>query len=383
MGLVNILVDLVFLASFAGSAYMLAAAREVRCFARRPRRHPATRPPVTVLKPLCGDEPGLEKNLRSFCDQDYPDLQVVFGIREAADTAVPVAERLVRDRPGRDLVLVVDGRVHGSNLKVSNLLNMMGSARHDLLVIADSDIRVGRGYLDALVGPLVDHDVGVVTCLYVGRAVQGVWSRLGAMFVNYAFLPSVLVAERLGARIGCFGATVALRRETLEAIGGLEVVRDRLADDYDIGAAARALGRRVELSPCVVDTLVFEPDARALLRHELRWLRTTRSVEPWGYAGLVLTHPVVLAALALVLTGASKAAGAVLAIAFLSRMALVYAAHTAFDLGRTDLWLVPARDLLSFGLFVASFFGRSVVWREQRLRAQPGGGLAVEEDGRA
>ena len=366
------------LVSVIGAAYMLAAAWEMRRFCRRRLPQTSTRPPVTILKPLCGAEPGLYENLRSFCEQgDRENLQVVFGVREASDPAVRVVRRLIDELPDRDLTLVVDGRMHGCNFKVSNLVNMLKVAQHDVLVIADSDVRVGPGYLNAVVAPLAHPAVGLVTCLYAGRSEPGIWSRLGAMFINHAFLPSVLVGERLGVRVGCFGVTMAICRKTLSAIGGLARFRDLLADDHALGAAVRQHGKQVVLSPYVVDMVVAEPSLRALLTHEVRWLRTVRAVEPIGYAGMVITYPVALAALALPLTAWSWPAWAMLAAAAVCRMVLVAQADGALHLSRTTpAWMV-LRDLVSFGLYVAGFLGKGVVWRHRQFTTRPDGALVL------
>jgi ceramide glucosyltransferase len=336
---------------------------------------------VTILTPLCGDEPGLYENLRSFCEQGRRgDLQVVFGVRESSDPAIPTVQRLIREFPDCDLTLVVDGRMRGTNFKVGNLLNMLTAARHDVLVISDSDIRVGPGYLDAVVGPLQDPTVGLVTCLYVGRPEDTFWSRLGAMFVNHGFLPSVLVAERVGVSVGCFGATMALTRQTLDSVGGLAPFANLLADDYALGSAVRRAGKRVVVSPTTVDMVVVEPGPRALVSHELRWLRTVRAVEPLGYVGLVITYPLVLVVLALPFAGWSWVAWGALILTLIGRLLLVGQVDRAFSLPRSAAWWVVARDLLSFGLFAASFLGREVAWRRHRFTLRPDGALAHDGD---
>ena len=379
----DLLADALILVTLGGAAYMLLATWEVRRFVRQPYARFAARPAVTILKPLCGDEPGLYENLRSFCEQGRRgDLQVIFGVREASDPAIPTVRRLIREFPDCDLTLVVDGRVRGTNFKVGNLLNMLAAARHDVLVISDSDIRVGPGYLDAVVGPLQDPAVGLVTCLYVGRPEDNVWSRLGAMFVNHGFLPSVLVAERVGARVGCFGATMALTRETLDAVGGLASFVNLLADDYALGVAVRRTGKRVVLSPSTVDMVVVEPGPWALVNHELRWLRTVRAVEPLGYVGLVITYPLVLVVLALPLAGWSWVAWGALGLTLIGRLLLVDQVDRAFSLARSAPWWVVVRDLLSFGLFGASFLGREVAWRRHRFTLRPDGALAHDGDAR-
>src|SRR5882672_1049717 len=207
-------------ASTAGAVYQLVAAKAVERFAAQGAVDSTqTPPPVSILKPVYGNDAELYENLKSFCCQDYPTFQVIFGARDANDQAVAVVRRLIAELPDADLQLVIDGRLHGTNRKISNLMNMLSLARHDYLVIADSDMRVGPNYLGAVVLPLLDPAVGLVTCLYAGRPTRGVWSRLGALFINHGFLPGVLVGQLIGARPGCFGATMALSRATLERAG--------------------------------------------------------------------------------------------------------------------------------------------------------------------
>src|SRR6516225_3483711 len=218
--------------------------------------HPAA---VSVLRPLHGDEPGLYENLRSFAEQDYSAVQIVLGVNDAEDGALLAARALIHDLPGRDIALVVNPRAKGSNRKVANLENMLEAARHDILVLADSDMRVDRGYIAAVTAPLHDPLTGVVTCLYKGVSAEETWSELGGLHINFGFLPGALVAEALGLGRGCFGATIALRRETLDRIGGLSRLRNELADDHRIVAEVHALGLAVELSPYIVEARVSEP----------------------------------------------------------------------------------------------------------------------------
>ena len=350
-------------------------------FARRRAVLPAERPPVSVLKPLYGAEPGLYENLRSFVDQDYPDRQIVFGVRSAEDGALPVVRRLIADRPEVDIDLVVNARTGGSNLKVANLINMLPATRHDLLVFADSDMRVDRHYLATVTAPLRDPAVGLVTCLYRGRPTGGLWSRLGALHINFSFLPSALLGEALGAGGGCFGATIALRRSVLDRIGGLAVVRDELADDHRIGAAVRELGLTAALSSYIVETSVTEKNLACLWRHELRWARTVRAMAPVGFAGSAVTHAVAIAAVAALCSGLSPTSLAFFAMSCLFRWVTAGATARILHLPMAGLWLLPLRDLLSFAVFVGSFFGRSVSWRDQLFRIEPSGRIIVERDG--
>ena len=361
-------------------AYLVGTAVAAVRFARRATPSGPEPPPVSLLKPLHGAEPGLYENLRSFAQQDYPVVQMVLGVNDANDGALPVAQALIRDLPASDIALVLDPPVRGSNLKVANLENMLAAARHDILVISDSDMRVDRRYLGAVTAPLHDPRIGLVTCLYEGVSTGGIWSELGALHINFGFLPSALVAAELGIGHGCFGATIAVRRETLERIGGLARLRDELADDRRIGDAVRAQGLAVLLSRYVVEARVSEPSFTSLWQHELRWARTVRAITPAGFAGSVLTHPVALAALAAAASRFGLTSAILLVISCLLRWAsaLIIAGALAFT--TAGLWLLPVRDALSFAVFVASFFGRRVCWRDQLLHVDASGRMTVKGD---
>jgi ceramide glucosyltransferase len=370
-------------ASLGGSAYTLLAASAVRRFVRLPAGRAAASPPVTVLKPLHGAEAELYENLRSFCAQLYPRFQIIFGVRDEADPAIAVVRRLIADLPDVDIALVVDPRVAGSNFKVSNLENMVALAKHDIFVIADSDMRVKPDYLAEVTAPLAENGNGLVTCLYRGRAIDGICSQLGAMFINHGFLPSALIGERLRPGDACFGATMALRRDIYVAIGGFARLRDQLADDYALGAAVRRIGKRVVLSPYLVDTVSSEASLGALLRHELRWARTIRSIAPVGFAASLITHGVMLALIAALAGGFAAPTLAVLAIALVCRLAMVRIVDCALALPVTPLWLVPLRDMLSFWVFIVSFLGNRVAWRDNTFRIGADGRLVTNGDGRA
>lgn len=360
--------------------YLVAMTVASLRFARRRAAIPAAQPAVSVLKPLHGAEPGLYENLRSFVDQDYSELQLVLGVRDRDDSVLPIARALLRDRPDRDIALVIDPRVSGSNLKVANLENMLPAAKHDVLVIADSDMRVDRHYLAAVTAPLLDPRAGIVTCVYKAAGTGGLWSQLGAMHINFTFLPSAILGEAIGAGGGSFGATIAVRREVLGRIGGFARLRDELADDHRIGAAVCALGLAKVLSPYIVENRVTECSLASLWRHELRWARTVRAMAPLGFAGSVITHTVVVAALAAALCGASPSAWILVLVSLLLRWLSAWAIARRLALSVKGLWLLPFRDALSFAVFLGSFCGRSVLWRDQLFRIEPGGRLSVGGD---
>jgi ceramide glucosyltransferase len=365
---------------FPAWAYLIAAAVAVMRFARRRSPVISDQPAGSVLKPLHGEEPGLYENLRSFAEQDYPALQIVLGVNDAQDGALPAARALIRDLPACDIALVVDARASGSNKKVANLENMLEAARGEVIVLADSDMRVDRHYLTAVTAPLGDRNTGVVTCLYKGVSTGGTWSDFGAMHINFGFLPSALVAESLGLGGGCFGATISLRRETLARIGGFARLRDELADDHRIGDEVRAVGLAVVLSPYIVEARVTENSLADLWRHELRWARTVRAVAPVGFAGSLLAHPVAVAALAAATAGFALTPCIFLVISCILRWATVRVIAGALGLPPAKPWRLPLRDALSFAVFVASFFGRTVFWRDQVFHVEASGRMTADGD---
>ena len=332
----------------------------------------ASAPPVTVLKPLCGAEHGLYECLRSFCEQDYPRFQIVFGVSNSQDPAVAVVHRLTREFPTKDLRIAIDGRLHGSSPKVSNLINMMPLASYDHFVIADSDVRVTRSYLATVVAPLLDPGVGIVTCGYRGRPRAGLWSLLGSLFINEWFMPSVRVAAMAGSRSFAFGATIAIRRQVLDSIGGFRSIANQLADDYRLGELTRRIGLRTVLSEVVVDTYVGERNLNELLEHELRWLRTIRAVRPVGHALSFITFGVPVAAIGSLLSGGALSALAMLGITAGARMLLHFAVHEPGS-ARPHLLILPVRDTLTFALWSWSFATRTVRWRHEHFRVTRNG----------
>jgi ceramide glucosyltransferase len=361
-----------------GCGYLVTATILVRRFARnRASVHPAAVPGVTVLKPLHGDEPGLFDNLTSFCIQNYPGrIQIVCGVQDAADNAVAVVERVRKARADRDVDLVIETKVHGLNRKVSNLVNMTPRIRHDVVVLADSDMRVDPDYLSRVIAALEEPGIGAVTCLYYGVAVTGIWARLCALLINAQFLPSVVVGLALGLARPCFGSTLALRRETLAEIGGFKAFADCLADDYAIGEALRAHGCKISIPPFGVAHICTQTSPGELWRHQLRWARTIRSIDPVGYAGSIVGHAFPWALIAALVGAGSIALLPAIGIAMVSiacRMALVRQVERAYALLPQANWLVPACDLLSFVVFVFSFLGWEISWKGRRIRMVAGG----------
>jgi ceramide glucosyltransferase len=374
--------SLLLASAIAGAAviYALVANWRTRAFAKIASPEETFAPPVTLLKPLCGAEPQLYENLRSFFTLDYPDYQIVLGARDPADPACAVVARLRAEFPDRDVSLIVDRQVHGTNLKISNLINMVDTARHDIFVIVDSDIHVPKNYLMRVVAPLVRPEVGAVTCLYSARpAFPTLASRLACLQINDWFLPSVLVARSTGHVNFCMGSTIALSRSALASIGGLWALRNILADDYTLGNALAQRGYQIALSSCVVETVVGETDFASVLQRELRWARTIRAVKPVAFAASCLTSTVsmsVLAALIMVLSGTDVSyALALVVVGLSSRLMLHYDMRRYLTVSEPAAWLVPLRDAMSFSVWAVSFFSRDVIWRNRHLSVDRHGNL--------
>jgi ceramide glucosyltransferase len=343
---------------------------------RRPPRS-AEQPPVTILKPLCGEEPLLEAALASCFAQAYPRFQIVFGLHDAADPALPVLRRLLARFPDRDVAIVIDPTLHGSNGKVSNLINMLPAARHDLLVISDSDLHLPAAYLQGLVAELGRPGVGVVTAAYLGLPPphSGWVAKLGAAQINHAFLPGVLMSRVLGRR-DCLGCSVMLHRDTLEQAGGLGALGGELAEDNVLGRRVRQLGLSVELSSTLVGATVAETSAPQLWRHELRWTRTIRASAPLALAGWTLQYPLFWASLAFALSGGARPALLLLVGCWAARALTAGGIDAALTrktgrrVGASDAWMLPVRDILSVVEIGVSYFVEDVVWRGRRIRAQ-------------
>ena len=368
--------SLIFIAaSLFGCICALGAAWAARWFVRRPAaRTPVEWPDVSVLKPLSGFEARLCENLETYFNQDYPGkIQFVFGVQDPADSAIPVVRSLIGRYPHLDIELVVDRAMHGANRKISNLINMSKVAKAPLIAVSDSDVAISPDYLRTLAAALGEPGVGVVTCLYRGAPSGGFWSRLASMAVDDHFLPTTILGLALRLARPCIGATIALSRDTLSRIGGFESVANQLADDYAIGDAARLAGLRVLVSPMLVAHSFEEETLSEVVRHELRWSRTIFSVDPAGYIGSGLTHALPLALIGAALRGFDGWCLAAVLAALGCRLFLKYRLTREFDLPNPDYALLVLRDILSFFVYLASFWSTQVSWR--------GRNFAVARDG--
>ena len=366
---------MILLLALGAVGYTLLAILAVRRFSHA-LLPPAAKPEaVTLLKPLHGLEPRLRENLASFLDQDWQaPIEMVAGSNQADDPALSAARDLSND------IIVVGGSLPlGGNAKAANLSNMMHFAGHDLLIVSDSDMAVPADYVARIVASLDQPLVGAVTCLYRGRADAGSWSRFAAAAISYQFAPSVVTSFALGAEQACMGSTIALRRETLQRIGGFAAFANCLADDYSIGMAVRGLGMKVVPAPrMLLAHGCAEESLRAVWRHELRWAVTVRGVHLPGHLGSLFTHPLALSLLSVPLM--PKAGAAAVMAALLVRCLLVRTIDRWAGERTAPIWWLPARDLLSFAIFLASFAARSVDWRGVELRIGPRGQVTAKSE---
>jgi ceramide glucosyltransferase len=371
-----------FLAAIAvvGAGYALLSAVLVGRFMQTQSGAAAASPAVTILKPLHQGEPDLSRNLETFFAQNYGGaVQIVFGVHDQADPAIEVVRALQAKYPHMDTAIVADTALYGANAKVSNLINMLPAARHDTLVLSDSDIAVGTGWLRQVTAALARPGVGIVTCLYTGEPAKDghrLWSSLAAMGTSYTFLPNAVLGTSLGLATPCFGSTIALQRQTLDEVGGFAAFADQLADDYEMGRAVRARGYTLAIPAMGVGHTTAENSAGELLRHELRWTRTIRVVNPAGHAGSFVTHGFVFALMAALLLDFNPASLAILGLTLGARLFLKARIDGLFGTYAGPYWLMPLRDLLSFGVFVASLFGETVHWRGTHFAVEPSGAMS-------
>ena len=339
---------------------------------------PGVQPPVTVLKPLCGYDEGLEDNLRSFFVLDYPEYEIIFGVHRESDSALPVAQRIIAEFAGRVKARVaVTGESPVPNAKAFSLNRMVREASHDVLVMCDSDVRVEPSLLSSLAAEFQDSGVGLITCPY--RAVPGksVWSRLEAIGMNTELLGGVLVARMIEGMRFALGCTVAVRRSVLDGMGGFGYLQEFLAEDFVIGQRAAELGHRVLLSSCVIEHRIGSQGMMHNLGHRLRWARSTRRSRPAGYWGQIFTYPLLWA---LLLIAIYPEAWPVAVLTFMLRgaAALSTARYVLHDpVTQKQWWLLPLQDILGFLVWISGFVGDTIVWRDRKCTVLRDGRLQV------
>ena len=332
-------------------------------------------PAVSILKPLKGTDPEMYECFRSHCLQDYPEYEIIFGASDPDDPAIESVKNLQREFPDRRIQLVVCPKILGTNVKVSNLAQMLPEARHDYLVVNDSDIRVEPDYLRRVTEKLGKAQVGMVTCLYRGVAGAMMGSRLEALGIGTDFCPSVLAARELeGIHFG-LGSTLAFRRAELQKIGGFAAIVDYLADDYELGKRIAGLGLAVELSHVVVETYLPSYTLKEFWAHQLRWARGVRDARAGGYMGLIFTFGTLWALMALVAGRGALWACAAAAVTLVLRFAVAWFVGWKVLKDRQvfqQVWLVPLRDLVAVTIWIASLAGHDVTWRGERFHLQNG-----------
>ena len=373
MTLLHLLGDAALILGLIGSAYAVAAGVIAGRLAVRAPNGPGDAPGLTLLKPLHGGEIGLQANLESFLRQDYAGpVQMVCGVQDRSDPALAAVAAARRAHPEAEVSVVVDPTVHGANHKVSNLINMLAEARHEVLVLSDADIAVRPHYLARVAASLAEPGVGAVSCYYRGVARAGAASVLAAMGISYGFMPNVILGVALGLAKPCMGSTIAIRRETLEAIGGFEALNDVLMDDYDIGRAVRAQGLRVALPTFLVDHGCSDTSLRELIAHEMRWAVTVRMIDPAGYLGSIVTHALAWALIGVILTAGAPVSWVMVGLALACRLWLKWRMDHAAGASSGSALLLPIRDIMSFAIFFGSLFARAVYWRGERFRVSSG-----------
>ncbi|MFZ1916404.1 MAG: bacteriohopanetetrol glucosamine biosynthesis glycosyltransferase HpnI [Terriglobales bacterium] len=324
-------------------------------------------PPVSILKPLKGIDPEIWESFCSHVEQQYPEFEIIFGVSDPADPACEIVRKLQTKYPTCPIKLVVCDRILGTNVKVSTLAQMVPEARYEILLVNDSDVRVGRHYLRQVAPPLNDSEIGLVTCLYRGMAAKTLGSRLEALGISTDFVPGVVSARFLenGLRFG-LGSTLVFRRKDLASIGGFESILDYLADDYELGRRIAALGKRVELSAATVATFLPPYTLGEFWQHQLRWSRTIRDARRWGYAGLLFTFGLPWALAVLIAASGAAWAWALFGLTVGGR--LIVGLSTSLSVlkdGGTlqNIFLLPVRDMIAPIVWAAGLVGNHIHWR--------------------
>jgi len=384
LALITLKVVLIGCTLAADAFYILSMIAAFRFFTRRESEHQHL-PPVSIMVPLYGADFKAYQNYERLCRLDYPEYQIIFGVREANDTSIPIVRKLQADFQDRDIELVVSREVIGQNLKVSNLWNMYARVKHEHIVVIDSDIRVTTDYLRKVMAPLADPRVGLVTCLYRAAGAPDLAARLEAVGITAEFAPGVLMAWMLEGVKFALGSTMATTRTRLDAIGGFPALADYLADDFMLGNLIAADGYEVRLSHHVVETAMAPAGFSGMIKHQLRWARSTRISRPLGYLGLILTYGTALAVLTVLVCKASSLSLVLLAFTLTTRLIMgwLIGIHWLRDgILKQNFWLLPIRDLLSFVVWCASWIGKRVEWRG-RLFEVAGDGKMIQVAGPA
>jgi ceramide glucosyltransferase len=346
---------------------------------RLPPVNPSFVPPVSIVKPVRNVDREAYENFASFCRLDYPKYEIVFAVADRDDPVIPVIQKLQQSFPVCSIRLVTAVANLGANNKVNNLCQLVQEAKHELIVMSDSDVRVERDYLRNVVAPFSDPRVGVVTALYRGISGRGLVSALDDLGMYTDSAPAALVARKVEGKMRfAFGWTMATTKKVLSEIGGFESMVNHHSDDFELGNRISELGYRVELMRKPVDMVLPDESFGEFLKHELRWSIGLRNVRPVGYVGMLLTHGLPWTLLAVAVASASGWASVAIgyAVAYLILRLGVVWTTAVWGLGDSQiagkLWLVPLHDAISFVVWVGGFFSNKIVWRGSVYRVRKG-----------
>jgi ceramide glucosyltransferase len=356
--------------------YVTSSVAAWRFFRReRVRDLPNFAPPVSLLKPARGVDFASYENFASFCTQDYPDYEILFGVNDDSDRAVPLIQRLIAEFPERRIRLLVGAEHIGANRKVNKLARLAREAQHEILVLTDGDVRVGPQYLREVVAPFVDHAIGAVTSFYRGIAEKNLAAELEAVGAASDFFAGVLMADWMEGVTFALGASIATTKSWLQKIGGFAAIADLHSDDYELGNRIARAGGKILLSREPVWTMYPAQTLRSFWEHQLRWARTVRSCRPFSYLGLIFTFglPWVVAS---TLLARSWQSGAALLLAYLILRLVQAWVVGVWGIGDEVLprriWLVPVYDAIHFFVWLASFASNRIVWGGEQFVMQTG-----------
>jgi ceramide glucosyltransferase len=372
----------IYVLVFVSFAYYAVAIIAAARFFIRERRKPLGTffPPISVLKPVRGVDFASYENFKSFCLQDYPEYEILFCANDLNDDAVPFIRRLIEEFPARRMRLLSGAPQPGSNRKVNNLALLVREAKYALLVQSDGDVRVGPNYLREIAASFDRSETGVVSCLYRGVTQNNLWAHIEALGAATDFSAGVLVAGWNGEVTFALGASVATTKSWLDKIGGYDALANVLADDYEIGNRVANASGRALVSREVVETMYPAMTFRDFWQHQLRWARTVRLCRPASYLGLLVTHGLFWALAGAVASGSVKAGTFFVAAHLLLRFTLAWTVGVwgmNDETVRKKWWLVPLRDALHFGVWVASFFSNRIVWGGSEFQLKANGDMVA------
>lgn len=356
---------LLFLLAGALVYSLLSVVAAIRYLAASGPGDAAGHEPISVLKPLAGLDEGLEENLRGFFEQDYPHFELLFAVRQESDPCVPLVRRLCAEHAHIPSRLILTGEPPYPHAKVYSLARMLAEARHDLIVMSDSDIRVTADFLSRVAAEFADGATALATCPYRALSGRSFWSRLEAAGMNTTFWQGVLTARMIAGMKFAVGPTTVARRKAIDSIGGIERVKNYLAEDFELGKLIAEAGFRVILSSYVVEHRIGSESRAANFRHRIRWGRTSRRSRPWGYFGQLFTYPLPLA---LLVVAAMPRWWPLLASTAVIRYASALFVSQVVLGARLNWALLPLEDGLGFAFWIAGFFGNSIAWRGRTYR---------------